>query len=140
MIYRYKPQYFEAFQKALARPEPFPGLAAWVRRARLLVLDTIKAAETQGLDEAARRGIVLHLDKRDISMQTILTTILHHAEREYPYLLGEQGRFNAVAVYATNLNDRHFVVQLLASGAVKAEPLHSSLNALRDHLESIPQE
>jgi hypothetical protein len=140
MIYRYKPQFFEAFKKALERPAPFPLLSAWARKTQVLVRAVYRAADAQGLDVVARKRLLLHLDKRDMSVETMLGTILHHAETEYPYLLGERGRFNQMVIHASNLNDRYFVVQLLRETALASEPLKAALEALRAHLDAIPTE
>jgi hypothetical protein len=140
MIYRYKPHFFEAFRKALARPEPFPQLSAWTRKTRALVWAVVKAADEQGIDMAARKQLRLHLDKRDVSVETMLGTILHHAETEYPYLLGERGRFNPLVIHASNMNDRYFVIQLLSEESLQAAPLKAALEALRAHLDAIPNE
>jgi hypothetical protein len=140
MIYRYRPQFFEAFKKVLGRPESFPLLSAWARKTRLLVRAVYHTADAQGLDAAARKRLLLHLDKRDMSVETMLGAILHHAETEYPYLMGERGRFNQMVIHASNLNDRYFVVQLLREGALQAAPLKEALEALRAHLDAIPTE
>lgn len=140
MFYRYKPQFYEAFRKALERPEPFPNLSAWARRARALTLAVYRAADEQGLDLEARRAIILHLDKRDISMETILATILHHVQREYPYLLGERGRFNEMVLHASNLNDRYLIHSLAQVEALQQQPLKGRIDALCAHLDNIPSE
>lgn len=140
MFYRYQPRFFEAFRRAMTRPRntAYPRLSRWALHTRDLVRAVIGAANSVGLDEAARRTMVLHLDRRDISMETILATVRFHAAEEYPSLLRQTLPHNVLAVYAANLNDRYLVMRLAEDPALQAKPLGQALAALRDHLENVP--
>ncbi len=138
MIYRYKPAFFAALRRAVGRKLPFPVFSRWARRTLPLVSAVFKAADSSGLDEAQRRALKLHIDRRDISMETILSAIRYHAEREYPYLLGEKVADNAIAVYALNLNDRYYLLRLTEVEALNGGALGEALAALRLHLDNAP--
>ncbi len=142
MFYRYKPEFYDAFKQAMTRPAPtaYPRLSAWAAQTRDLIRSIYAAAREQGLDEAARRALLVRIDRRDLSMETILATIRYHASSEYPYLLGEQAAHNVLAVHASNLNDRYLALRLSQSDALQIEPLRSRVGALRDHLDHIPNE
>lgn len=138
MIYRYKPAFFEALQRAIGREQPFPLFSRWARHTLPLINAVYTAADAAGLDEEQRRRLSLRIDRRDISMETILGAIKYHAEREYPYLLGEKVNDNAIAVYALNLNDRYRIVRLTEVEAVSGGALGAALDALHRHLDSVP--
>lgn len=140
MFYRYKPRFFDAFRRAMTRPRntPYPNLSAWALQTRDLLRDVIAAANAVGLDEATRRALIVHLDRRDVSVETLLATVRFHAAEEYPYLLRQALKHNVLAVYAANLNDRYSVLCLCEHEALQAEPLHGRLLALRQHLDNVP--
>jgi hypothetical protein len=140
VFYRYKPRFFDAFRRAMTRPRntPYPNLTAWALKTRDLVRDVIVAANASGFDEGARRALIIHLDRRDVSAETLLATVRFHAADEYPYLLGQPLKHNVLAVYAANLNDRYAVLRLCEHEALQAEPLHARLLALRQHLDDVP--
>jgi hypothetical protein len=138
MIYRFKPTFFAAIQQAVGREIPFPLFSRWARKTIPLIAAVYKAADDAGLDATQRRAIVLRIDRRDTSMETILGGIKYHAEREYPYLLGEKVADNAVAVYALNLNDRYRLLRLTELETVATGPLGQALDRLRQHLDSAP--
>lgn len=140
MFYRYQPRFFDAFRRAMTRPHntTSPQLSAWALQTRELVRAVIAAANRVGMDEAGRRALVLHVDKRNISMEIILATVRFHAAEEYPYLLRQPLRHNLLALHAANLNDRYLVMRLAENEALQTEPLRQSLAALRDHLDNVP--
>ena len=140
MFYRYQPRFFDAFRRAMTRPRDtaYPRLSAWALQTRDLVRAVFAAANSAGLDEARRRDVVLRLDKRGVSMETILATVRFHAAEEYPYLLRQRLAHNVLAVYAANLNDRYLVLRLAEAAELQAEPLRQSLAALRAHLDNVP--
>jgi hypothetical protein len=140
MIYRYRPQFYALFQRAMTRSlhTPYPALSAWARRTRDLVSRVYVAANAAGFDQARRQALILHLDRRNISMETILAVVRYHAAQEYPYLLGQQSQQNILTVEALNLNDRYLVLRLSQDAALQAEPLRARLAALREHLDRMP--
>ena len=138
MIYRYEPAFFALLQHSVGRERPFPAFSRWANRTLPLLSAVYAAAEAAGFDAEKRRLLKLHLDKRDISMETILGTIAFHATREYPYLLGEKVNDNAIAVFALNLNDRYLMERLVEVDALKGGALGSALAALKAHLDGAP--
>lgn len=142
MFYRYESRFYDAFRRALTQQinVPYPRLNAWALQTRDLVRAVIMAANTVGLNQAARRELVLHLDKRDVSMETILAGVRFHAAQEYPHLLEQQLAHNVLALHAANLNDRYLVMRLTEAEQTQVEPLRARLIALRDHLDNAPSE
>jgi hypothetical protein len=139
MIYRYEPRFYLALQKALANHKPIPHarLWTWVRQIERLTAAVVAAADAVGMDSEARKALVLHLDKRDITMDRILAVLLYHARQEYPFLLGNGVEHNLTALYATNLNDRYLALRL--GETVEQEAVKKALIALQQHLADIPQ-
>ncbi len=114
----------------------YPQLAAWWTETIRRIDAVERAADTAGIDAAARGALMVHIDKRDMSMTTILATIRYHAEHEYPYLVAYSDEFNRVTLQAINLNDRYWVRQL---GESVDEILKSSVDALVAQLDSLPR-
>jgi hypothetical protein len=112
-----------------------PELDVWAREAARRVDHVYRTADTNGLNEAARKALTLHLDGRDISMETMLASVRHHATQEYVKLLLDSTPHTFVAIYATNLNDCYHVAQL--RDAVEQRDVRAALANLSDHLESI---
>lgn len=143
MLYRYEARYYTALRRGMAYIPPvsrYPRLSVWARRAAWLADTVVSTANAQRLDAAARKALVLHLDKRDISMETILATVRYHATSEYPALLNNADRHNMTAIYALNLNDRYLVLRLSQSEAIPAGPLQNVIVQLRNHLDHVPTE
>jgi len=86
-----------------------PQLVAWWERSIALVEAVESDAAAQGLDTTK---ISVHVDKRDVTMKTILATVKYHAEREYPYLIVQNDQYSPMTMQAINLNDRYLVTQL----------------------------
>lgn len=123
--------------QSLAAPPPYPLLQGWIEQAQILTDAVFAAAEHDGLDEAGRKNFRLHLEGRDISMQTILAAVRHNLTQEYPLLLKSNLEHKLTALYAFNLNDRYRVTQL--TGTPGHHPrTQTALNRLRDHLAAIP--
>lgn len=144
MIGRYLRAFFVALRMTLRGEQPppprYPTLTAWTQQTVKLVDAVYTVAEQQGIDRARRQTLVLHVDKRDISVETILATIRHHAAQEYPYLLRVDIAHNLTALYASNLNDCYLALRLSELDALQAPPLKTTLDALRNHLEAVPPE
>jgi hypothetical protein len=139
MIWRY----FRAFVVALRmtlRGETFtpqyPELTTWVEETTRLVDAVYQAADGNGLRKPERDSFILHLDKRDISMETILATVRHHSTQEYTRLMRDKTRHTFVAIHASNLNDRFRVAEL--GEKVESLPVKAAIMALSHHLEAIP--
>ena len=113
--------------------DQYPALAAWWGKTIRLVEAVERSANASDIDPA---GMVLNIDRRDISMTTILQTVKYHAEREFPYLMAHDDPYGAITLQATNFNDRYLVQQL----AQKIDtPLKASVEALEQHLGNMPE-
>lgn len=111
-----------------------PALSAWWARTITLVEAVEQEAAAAGVDSAT---VKLRIDKREMSMKTILAAVRFHAERDYPYLLAHGDQFDTMTLHATNLNDRYLVMQL---GNHASPTIKPSVEALHTHLESLPSE
>lgn len=115
-----------------------PDLSAWWAQTIKLVSAVEAAAAAAGIDTAS---VKLHIDKRDISMKTILATVRFHAERDYPYLIAHNDQFDAMTIHATNLNDRYLIMQLANSTQLAdnaALSIKHTVDALNTHLANLP--
>lgn len=120
-----------------APADRYPRLHQWVSEGRTLALNAFKIAEQQGLDRPAREAITLHLDRRDISLETILGAVRHNMIMEYPRLLDARIEHNLTTLYAINMNDQFRVLRLSEVEALPPE-LRQAVRALSDHLHNIP--
>lgn len=111
-----------------------PALSAWWARTIVLVEAVEQAAVAAGVDSAS---VKMRIDKREMSMKTILATVRFHAERDYPYLVAHGDQYDAMTLHATNLNDRYLVMQLGNNVPLSLKP---AVAALDTHLESLPTE
>lgn len=112
--------------------DQYPDLTAWWNETIRRVEAVEHYASDSGIDPA---GLILHIDRRDISMATILQTVKYHAQREYPYLLAHGDPHSAITLHATNLNDRYLVQQLAQQVEASLKP---SVEALGEHLGNMP--
>lgn len=141
-----KMRYLRAFFTALrmtVRGEKFPAspyapLIAWIQQGDALVKEVYQIADANGIDMAARQKIILRIDSRDISAETILATIRHHTSTEYLYLIRDLSQHSITAIYASNLNDRHFIERLKESIEIKNIAVKGAIERLETHLGSIP--
>ncbi len=113
-----------------------PRLAGWFSETIRLVDRAREAAEAQNVNTG---DFVLHIEKRDITMETILKTVAYHARQEYPHLLLSESDHARLALKATNMNDV-FLVRRLTDSAELPPPLKPTLEALHQHLATIPAE
>lgn len=142
MLQRYARAFWIALKYTLRGEKPpllrvrdqYPVITAWVDETVRLV-DTIERVTTEaGVD---RKAVSVRVDRRDVSMETILATVKFHAKREYPSLMVNANEHSPLTVHATNHNDRYLVLQL--SNAVQP-PLKAAVEALAEHLAMIPQD
>ncbi|MDX2162022.1 MAG: hypothetical protein SF162_11905 [bacterium] len=116
-------------QRAAAR---FPRLTDWMNTT-LKLLDQIDQAAS-AFDLTA---IPVKVDKREMSLRTLLNGVRYHATQEYPYLLQHEMQYSAMGVNALNLNDRHMIAQTLQAPGLPT-PLKPLIEALAAHLAQIP--
>lgn len=140
-------RYLKAFVKAIQltasgqqiQPptQQYPALMQWIEQGRHLVNTAYKQAEQNDLNRPKRETIVLELDRRPISMETILGAVQHNLTLEYPMLLEARVEHNITTLYALNLNDQHRVVELANVDRLPA-PVQQAVQALAHHLQNIP--
>lgn len=141
MIFRYHPTFFSQWQTALQQrfaPTIVSRMQAWAKKTEILVELALRAAEQSGLDAETRKQIKVHIDHRDIAVETILRTVRFHAVQEYAYLLQYQGDHFLTTLYATNINDQYWLSQLAELDALTNTPLQTALATLRTHLSNVP--
>jgi hypothetical protein len=140
-------RYIRAFFKALsltlqgktieAPALRYPKLQAWIAIGLDLTKTVFRVSEQLGLNEEARKNLILHLDSRDWSMELILSSLYYHLTMEYPSLLTTNVEHNITTLYALNLDDLYRVSQLAESQTLQAE-LRQAVQALTEHLQQIP--
>ncbi|MBZ0303544.1 MAG: hypothetical protein K8J31_27645 [Anaerolineae bacterium] len=141
MIYRYLRAFVIALRMTLRGeslpPGPDAPLREWMAQgiARLDLIDQLAAQ--QQIDP---QQVVLRIDRRDISMSTILRTVRFHLTEEYPIMLRAVSEYALAAVYSNNLDDHYRVTRLEEAAALHATPLQKAVAALSAHLEAIPRE
>src|SRR5690349_12461935 len=105
---RYIRTFFTALRMTLRgeRPpeSPHAALIAWIQQAGKLVDAVYAATDQNGIAKAERQKIVIRIDSRNMSVETILATLRHHTSTEYLYLLRNMSAHSITAIYASNLN------------------------------------
>jgi hypothetical protein len=142
-------RYFRAFWGALRMtlrgevytpPVQQSPLNTWINQYAMLVTDVLRAANQNGVDVASRKQIKLRLDGRSMSLETALMTLKFHAEQEYPSLVRQgTGRSIQNALYATNMNDRYWVSQMVNAPELQVSSIQKTLASLDSHLDTIPK-
>ena len=98
-----------------------------------MLVDAVeREAAAQNLDPAK---LLIHADKRDVSMKTILAAVKYHAEREYPYLIVQNDPYSPMTLQAINLNDRYLITELMKKTDAKVK---ESIEILSNHLGALP--
>jgi hypothetical protein len=124
----------KALQPAAIR---YPNLTQWVQDGLLLVDNTLKTADANGLDEKTRQQMTLIIDRRAISMDVILRAVKHNLSLEYPMLLDTHMEHNLTTLYALNLNDQYRVSRLAEIEGLAPE-IQAAVAQLAAHLQNIP--
>lgn len=119
-------------------PHPYARLNAWIEQTPALVAAIYAAADRDGLDKNARKVLLLKLDGRDMTVQTVLAAVDHHARQEYPYLLRHLTDHSITAIYASNLDDQYRITRLRDSQLLPAGAAREALTRLSAHLNGIP--
>jgi hypothetical protein len=113
-----------------------PVLAGWMAETIRLAELAREAAAGQGINMV---DFVMHIEKRDVSMDTILKAVIFHARQEYPSLLLSENEYARLALKATNMNDA-FLVRRLADNPDLPPALKPMIEALHEHLATVPSE
>ena len=137
-MWRYVRAFFIALRMTLRgeRPQPAP-LETWMTDGltRLETLRKIVAAHQ--IDSA---DVVLRIDRRDITMRTILDTLQFHLEEEYPQAIKSFAGGSLNAIYASNMDDHYRLTRLENVPQLADTPVQQAVAALSAHLEAIPRQ
>lgn len=114
---------------------PYDSLHTWMEQANTLATASLHRIQAAGLQDVA-----LKIEGRELAAHTILRAVVYHTGEEYPYVLQHMTEHSLTAIYASNMNDQFNVLRLRDSETVTAAPadVQQALNALYDHLNSIP--
>ncbi|MDQ7027895.1 MAG: hypothetical protein Q9P44_20330 [Anaerolineae bacterium] len=124
--------------KAIQTPEThYPNLTKWVQEGLQRLETTLQIADSQNMDEAARKQVIVKIDRRDMSMDVILRAVQHNLSLEYPMLMQATVEHNLTALYALNLNDQYRVSQLAKNDRL-APQVQAAIAQLAAHLQNIP--
>lgn len=119
---------------------PQSPIVIWINQYALLVNAILRSANQNGVEQDRRKQITLRVDGRAMSLETALMTLKFHAEEEYPSLVrAGNGRGVQNTLYATNMNDRYWVSQMLKEAALQKPDVQKALADLDAHLDSIPR-
>lgn len=111
----------------------YPKTAAWLIETVALVEGAHRAAGQIDLNT-----LVTRVNKREQSLETLLSAVRFHAEEEYPHLLANEPVYAFLAIQGANLNDQHAVNQFLAGEMPAA--LRLALEKLGEHLTKFTPE
>jgi hypothetical protein len=117
---------------------PYGKLIDWIEEAASLSDALLTIADDTGITQAEREKILLKIDGRNQSAQTILAGVHYHANQEFQYMLSNPTEHTITAIYATNMNDRYAVQRLIEADALHDPRVRSALGKLSDHLQAIP--
>jgi hypothetical protein len=124
-------------EKIAPAPLHQPRLHEWMRAA-LRHIDGVRSAlDRAGMTMEQRKAFVLHIDKRDVALETVLQGIRHHMTIEYPYMLKNYTRYSVMTINASNMNDQYMALRFADAEALP-EGVRAAWGALRDHLAAIP--
>ncbi len=118
--------------------DPYPNLTAWWRGIIELTDAVTRTADSNGLPKPAREKVILRVEGRDTSMQTILAAVRFHAAEEFPLLMRRQDEFNYLTLQATVINDRFLIFKLAQVESLPAA-VKIAIEKLSTHLETLPQ-
>ncbi|MAS36847.1 MAG: hypothetical protein CL610_22775 [Anaerolineaceae bacterium] len=140
MIRRYLRAFFIALKMTLrgetVPPPAHAPLQVWIEQgqARLELVEKLTAQHQIDIND-----VIVHIDRRDMSMATILQILRFHLTEEYPLLLRQITQPSLTFLYATNLDDHYRVSRLETADALADTPAQRAVAALAQHLEAIPQ-
>ena len=127
----------EVYKPAPTPPSP---LTAWINQYTMLVDAVVRAANQNGVDQAARKNVTVRLDGRPMSLETALMTLKFHAAEEYPSLVRQgTGRGVQNTLYATNMNDRYWISRIVEAPELQTPDVQKALATLDAHLDAIPK-
>ncbi|MDZ4770300.1 MAG: hypothetical protein SGJ24_14325 [Chloroflexota bacterium] len=140
MIARYLRAFVQAWRGAVRREAPGiaalrstqPELAEWCASV-VSACDALLAAATAA--QVDPDATIVRAEGRDHTMALIVKGIRFHAAEEYPFIVRGGDRHAALALQASNLNDRFLLTRLREKSPVL---LQVPLTALSTSLDSMP--
>lgn len=123
-----------ALRGELMQPEP---LDVWLNDVQRAVRAVEQAAQQQALDPAL---IQLTIDRRTLSMKTIVDTVAYHIEQEYPYARQQFGLNALMMMQAGNMDDHFRVLRLAGLPMLENTPTGAALARLAAILEAFPED
>ncbi len=118
--------------------DPHPNLTAWWQTTTRLTDAAFVNADNHGFPKSGRETLVLHIEGRDVSMETILKTVRFHADQEFPVLMRQGDKFGYLTMQATVMNDR-FLVDKLAHAETLPDQIKAAVAAITAHLDQLPR-
>jgi len=141
-MFRYVRAFFITLKMTFTGEKPapilYPNLQGWMREGNKKVDAVYQTAKKTKVDRAARENIIVEIDKRKISLETVLSTVKFHLTEEYASLIHYNDEHTLTTIYALNLDDRYRVQNLLENEKIIKSALKNPLEILSQHLENIP--
>jgi hypothetical protein len=116
-------------------PEPAP-LETWMAQALTRLSTVRKVCEAHPVDPA---NIILRIDRRNVTMLTILDTVQFHLQEEYPQAL-KFATDGLTVIYASNMDDHFRLTRLENAPELIDTPVQKAVAALSAHLEAVPRQ
>lgn len=137
---RYLRAFIVALRMTLKGEQPSPPkhaeLRQWMQEALRITDAVISSANAHGMPVNVREELRLIIDRRPISMETILKGVRYHLTEEYPHVLQNDDAYSLAAVYSSNLNDQFRVARLAET--LENPPVKASVETLAAGLAAIP--
>lgn len=121
-----------ALRGELMEPSPLEG---WLAQAADHVEAIHQAATYHGITPAQ---VTLTIDRRQISMKTIVDAVQFHITQEYPHLYRRFRAESLTVIRASNMDDHFRVTRLAGAPQIVGTPVEAALVRLADHLENMP--
>jgi hypothetical protein len=132
---RYWRAFWTALKMTLRGERLHTPLQDWLQQTAQALATIDQIAQREAIDPAAVR---LRIDRREISMATILQSVEFHRSQAYPRLLRETSHQAMNLIYAANMGD-HFRLSRLEAALPDDSPIRQAVAALGTHLEAIPR-
>lgn len=138
-------RYLRAFMKALSltlRGEKLPEDSVSRQMTLLRQWTAVLAERVTVIQEVAAKGsfdmqqVVVQIDKRNMTMKTIVDLLEYRAHTEYPNLLNAAGKSGWAVIYTSNHNDVYYVDRLFE--VLDESPVKQAVEAVKAHLETLP--
>lgn len=136
-MFRYVRAFWRVLKATVTGQEAIPHLSLrfWVEPIPNLVDAVHEAADQANVNQEM---VMVRVDGRDQSMQTILDAVTYHARHEYPYVLRHLTEQSVTAIYASNMNDQYAVSRLNEHPSLDHPALKMAVGELNQHLQAIP--